>query len=216
MGFNTKTDSNTGKVFDLDKSYKYIIKPAAEAAGFTCVRADEIRHSGVIDVPMYEQLLGADLVIADLSTSNVNAFFELGVRYALRSRATICIAESEFKIRLIRNHIKFTPYDHAGSAIDFGEVERMRGVLKGACEAARQGNAIDSPVYTFLHKLQPPVGGEPSASAAAVPPAAAVAVVEAPESLERATTRSSTSSCAFLSISTRVPNRHLSLRAGVR
>ena len=64
MGFNTKTDPNTGKVFDLDKSYKYIIKPAAEAAGFTCERADEIRHSGVIDVPMYEQLLKADLVIA--------------------------------------------------------------------------------------------------------------------------------------------------------
>ena len=97
MGFNTKTDPNTGKVFDLDKSYKYIIKPAAEAAGFTCERADEIRHSGVIDVPMYEQLLKADLVIADLSTSNVNAFFELGVRYALRPRATICIAESGFK-----------------------------------------------------------------------------------------------------------------------
>ena len=75
MGFNTKTDPNTGKVFDLDKSYKYIIKPAAEAAGFTCERADEIRHSGVIDVPMYEQLLKADLVIADLSTSKCQCVF---------------------------------------------------------------------------------------------------------------------------------------------
>jgi hypothetical protein len=61
MGFNKKTDPNTGKVFDLDKSYKYIIKPAAKAAGFECVRADEIQHSGVIDVPMYERLLSADL-----------------------------------------------------------------------------------------------------------------------------------------------------------
>ena len=53
------------------------------SAGFDCVRADEIQHSGVIDVPMYERLLNADLVVADLSTLNVNAFFELGVRYAL-------------------------------------------------------------------------------------------------------------------------------------
>ena len=126
MGFNTKPDPKRGKVFDLDKSYKYIIKPAVEAAGFTCNRADEIMHSGVIDVPMYEQLLNADLVVADLSTSNVNAFFELGVRYALRPRATICIAESGFKNPFDTNHIKFTPYDHAGNAIDFGEVERMR------------------------------------------------------------------------------------------
>jgi len=185
MGFNTKTDPNTGKVFDLDKSYKYIIKPAAEAAGFTCERADEIRHSGVIDVPMYEQLLKADLVIADLSTSNVNAFFELGVRYALRPRATICIAESGFKNPFDTNHIKFTPYDHAGGAIDFGEVERMRGVLKTACEVARAGNAIDSPVYTFLHRLQPPIG-QPAAVPAAQP-AATVGGVETPESLEART-----------------------------
>jgi hypothetical protein len=183
MGFNTKTDPNTGKVFDLDKSYKYIIKPAAEAAGLTCVRADEIRHSGVMDVPMYEQLFNADLVIADLSTSNVNAFFELGVRYALRPRATICIAESGFKNPFDTNHIKFTPYEHAGGAIDFGEVERMRGVLKTACEAARAGNAIDSPVYTFLHQLQAPIGGR-TAPGPAPPPDAAVAAVETPASLE--------------------------------
>ena len=182
MGFNTKPDPNTGKVFDLDKSYKYIIKPAVEAAGFTCKRADEIMHSGVIDVPMYEQLLNADLVVADLSTSNVNAFFELGVRYALRPRATICIAESGFKNPFDTNHIKFTPYDHAGSAIDFGEVERMREVLRTACEAARTGNATDSPVYTFLHQLRPPIGDKPTAAA----PAPAV-TVETPERLKART-----------------------------
>jgi hypothetical protein len=31
---------------------------------------------------MYEQLMSADLVVADLSTSNANAFYELGVRHA--------------------------------------------------------------------------------------------------------------------------------------
>jgi hypothetical protein len=159
MGFNKKTDPNTGKVFDLDKSYKYIIKPAAKAAGFECVRADEIQHSGVIDVPMYERLLSADLVIADLSTLNANAFFELGVRYALKPRATICIAESGFKNPFDSNHIVCKSYEHAGDAIDFGEVERMREVLKDACEAAGASDAIDSPVYTFLHQLRPPVLG---------------------------------------------------------
>ena len=168
MGFNKKTDPNTGKVFDLDKSYKYIIKPAASGAGFECVRADEIQHSGVIDVPMYERLLSADLVIADLSTLNANAFFELGVRYALKPRATICIAESGFKNPFDSNHIVCKSYEHAGDAIDFGEVERMREVLKNACEAARAGDAIDSPVYTFLHELRPPALGSSSAAPASV------------------------------------------------
>ena len=46
MGFGKKTDYPTGRVIDLDKSYHYIIKPAAEEAGLECIRADEIIHSG--------------------------------------------------------------------------------------------------------------------------------------------------------------------------
>lgn len=74
MGFGKKTDFETGRTLDLDKSYKNMIKPAVEDAGLKCIRADEIVHSGLIDVPMYEQLLKADVVVADLSTSNKNAF----------------------------------------------------------------------------------------------------------------------------------------------
>ena len=46
-----------------------MIKPAVEEAGLECYRADEIVHSGVIDVPMYQQILTANVVIADLSTT---------------------------------------------------------------------------------------------------------------------------------------------------
>ena len=80
QGFGKKTDFTDGRVLDLDASYA-VIKEGVEAAGLQCIRADEIQHSGTIDVPMYQQLLQADLVIADLSTYNVNAAFELGVRY---------------------------------------------------------------------------------------------------------------------------------------
>jgi len=65
MGYGKKTDFKQNKNFDLDKTYRNIIKPAAQMAGYTCERADEIQHAGVIDVPMYERLLTADLVIAD-------------------------------------------------------------------------------------------------------------------------------------------------------
>ena len=42
MGFGKKTDFETGRVLDLDQSYKNLIKPAVEAAGLKCIRADEI------------------------------------------------------------------------------------------------------------------------------------------------------------------------------
>src|SRR5215475_3921353 len=92
QGFNKKQDFATGRVLDLDASYD-VIKEAVQEAGLECARADEIRHSGTIDKPMFEQILAADLVIADLSTSNVNAAYELGVRHALRPYATIIVAE---------------------------------------------------------------------------------------------------------------------------
>jgi hypothetical protein len=95
MGFGTKTDFATGRKIDLDYSYNALIKPVVESKGLLCIRADEIKHSGSIDVPMYQQLLNADVVIADLSTSNANAFYELGVRHALRPHTTIVIAEQQ-------------------------------------------------------------------------------------------------------------------------
>jgi hypothetical protein len=155
MGFGKKTDFTQNKTFDLDKSYKYIIKPAVEDAGYTCIRADEIQHAGNINVPMYEQLFSADLVIADLSTANTNAFFELGVRYALKPRTTIVISEKGFKIPFDMGQVLVRSYEHLGEGIDFGEVERMRAELTLACKEVDAANRVDSPVYTFL-TLTPP------------------------------------------------------------
>ncbi|QEM14312.1 DUF4071 domain-containing protein [Mucilaginibacter rubeus] len=159
MGFGKKTDFETNRVLDLDKSYRYMIKPAVEAAGLKCIRADEIVHSGLIDVPMYEQLLKADVVIADLSTSNKNAFYELGVRHALRPFTTIIIAEDGIKaFPFDINHITIRKYHHLGEDIGFEEVMRFREQLTDAIVKIMQvtPRAMDSPVYTYLTGLTPP------------------------------------------------------------
>ena|SRR5688572_18378985 len=105
MGFGEKPDFATGRTLDLDKSYRVIIKRAVEDAGLECIRADDVVHAGVIDKPMYELLLNADVVVADLSTSNLNAVYELGVRHALRPHTTIILAESEFKFPFDLSHV---------------------------------------------------------------------------------------------------------------
>jgi hypothetical protein len=69
QGFGKKQDYEQGKQFDLDASYA-VIKEAVETAGLECYRADELRRSGVIEQVMYEQLLDADLVIADITSLN--------------------------------------------------------------------------------------------------------------------------------------------------
>src|SRR5215510_6894443 len=159
MDYGKKTDFKQNKNFDLDKTYRNIIKPAAQMAGYTCERADEIQHAGVIDVPMYERLLTADLVIADLSTANINAFFELGVRYALRPKTTIVIAEKNFEIGFDMGHVVIRRYEHLGPGIDYEEIERVRAELIKACREIPQTEQVDSPVYTFLTDLAPPSRG---------------------------------------------------------
>jgi tetratricopeptide (TPR) repeat protein len=155
QGFGKKTDYTDGRVLDLDASYE-IIKMAVESAGLECVRADEIVHSGTIDVPMYERLLNADLVIADLSTYNVNAAFELGVRYALRPHTTIVVAEEQFKNPFDMSHIVIRRYKHLGDEIGFKEANRLMNDLKAAIDKIINNPTTDSPVYTYLPHLQPP------------------------------------------------------------
>jgi hypothetical protein len=157
MGFGKKTDYPTGRVLDLDKSYRSIIKPAARAAGYECIRADEIQHTGNINVPMYEQLLNADVVVADVSTYNANAFYELGVRHALKPYMTITIAEDKLVFPFDVGQIAIRTYHHLGEGIDFEEVERMRDELTNAIRIVGEQAKCDSPVYTFLRGLNPPM-----------------------------------------------------------
>jgi len=156
MGFGEKTDFQTQRTLDLDKTFRIIIKRAVEAAGLKCIRADDVIHSGVIDKPMYELLLSADVVVADLSTSNANAIYELGVRHALRPNTTIVIAESQFRFPFDLHSLLIRSYQHLGKGIDAEEAERMRDELCTAIKTLVGGKEPDSPVYTFLPGLTPP------------------------------------------------------------
>jgi MAP3K TRAFs-binding domain len=158
MGFGEKTDfqSNPQRVLNLNMTYANIIKPAVEETGHTCIRADEIIHSTVIDKPMYDNLLSADLVIADLSTSNANAIYELGVRHALRPHRTIVMAENNFSFPFDLNHLSIMKYEHLGKDIGFNEVMRVKQILK-TITTLMGSPEVDSPVFLFIPSLQAPI-----------------------------------------------------------
>ena len=156
MGFGTKADYTQPKTFNLDKTYRDIIKPAALAAGFDCTRADEIVHAGNINVPMYERLLKADVVVADVSTYDCIAFYELGVRHALRPYTTIIISEDRMTFPFDVGQIAVRKYHHLGEDIEYDEVERMKKELSEAMRMSER-KVNDSPVYTFIKDLKPPI-----------------------------------------------------------
>lgn len=201
MGFGKKTDFETGRVLDLDQSYQNMIKPAVETAGLQCIRADEIVHSGLIDVPMYDLLLNADVVVADLSTSNRNAIYELGVRHALRPYTTVIIAEEQMMKSPFfdLNHIVIRQYRHLGEDIGFNEVKRFTAELTNAIKviiATKPAPNADSPVYTYIADLTPPAvtkavkqavaaAGDTSAALTASPASANAGGTAHSESMQR-------------------------------
>lgn len=66
-----------------DTVLKHIIHPVCSQLEFDVVRVDKIYGTDRIDNTIYEHLKTADLVIADMSEHNPNAFYELGYRHAL-------------------------------------------------------------------------------------------------------------------------------------
>ncbi len=66
-----------------DDLLEYIIKPACEQLDFEAIRVDTIAASDSINQTILDYLNTADLVIADLTEHNPNAFYELGYRFAL-------------------------------------------------------------------------------------------------------------------------------------
>jgi tetratricopeptide (TPR) repeat protein len=155
-GFGPKTDYETGRVIDLDKTFEHLIKPVFDDLNINCFRAKEIRHSGTIDVPMYEWIFKADIVVADISTLNSNAIYELGVRHALRPNTTIVISEDQTKYPFDLNHTVISKYEHLGKDIGVTEAARFKKELKLLVETVLKSKKKDSPVYTYLPKLQPP------------------------------------------------------------
>ena len=85
MPYGTKDE------IDFNAVFRELIKPALESAGFEVFRADEEMRAGNIRTDMFQELLLADLVVADLSIDNPNVWYELGVRHALRKRGVVQI-----------------------------------------------------------------------------------------------------------------------------
>ncbi len=75
----------------FNRVYEDYIKPALEGEGFEVFRADEETRAGSILTDMFQELLLADLVVADLSIDNPNVWYELGVRHALRTRGVVLV-----------------------------------------------------------------------------------------------------------------------------
>ncbi|GLY10354.1 hypothetical protein [Pseudobacillus badius] len=105
-----------------DTVLKHIIQPVCTSLNFDVVRVDNIHDVDRIDATILEYLTSAELVIADLTDHNPNAFYELGYRHAL-GKPMIPIMEEGTRIPFDLSNVRTISYvtddlDKAASAKD--------------------------------------------------------------------------------------------------
>jgi hypothetical protein len=93
-----------GTEIDFDAIYADLLAPAVQAAGLISHRADGERRGGSIHADMFQDLLLAEFVVADLTLDNPNVWYEIGVRHALRASGAVLTYA-------LRDHL---PFDIAG------------------------------------------------------------------------------------------------------
>ena len=96
----------------FDSVYR-CIAAAAKKTGFECVRADEVREPSVIVDSISEMIGRAELVVADLTGSNPNVFYELGEAHAT-GKSTILIRHDDPKTSVVPfdlRHHRYVQYE---------------------------------------------------------------------------------------------------------
>ena len=157
MGYGIRYDLSSKKKINLDAIYRDIIKPAVSSCDYECIRGDEVLDSGLIDESMYYGILESDLVVADITTLNPNAIYELGVRHGVRRFRTIIMMESGDKFFFDLNHNRTLTYTFYKNKKKYSEeVETVKERLRNIIQEIDKHEQIDSPLYKFIPNLNEP------------------------------------------------------------
>lgn len=93
----------------FDEVFESLIKPAAESSGFDVYTANK-DGSDVIQSTIINELMDADLVVADLTDHNPNVLFELGLRMAEEKPVAIIKTEDTGGIFDVDNMLRVFEY----------------------------------------------------------------------------------------------------------
>lgn len=107
-----------------DQVFKYIISPVCEEAGFEAIRVDKVNQADSITQTIIDYLVNSELVIADITGHNPNAFYEMGYR-ASTGRPMIHLKERNENIPFDIAGIRAFDYDLS----DLDSVEEIKSRL---------------------------------------------------------------------------------------
>ncbi|MFZ1851230.1 MAG: TRAFs-binding domain-containing protein [Nitrosomonas sp.] len=138
---------------NFDRIYEELIKPAIVLAGLEPVKESEEKSGGTIHKTMYEKIILCEFCIADLTNFNPNAYYELGMRHAVKPFTTVpIIASSHFPL----------PFDITSNRIfmyqvddEFNLSDKQNDIKKLAdtLQETKKNRSTDSPLYDLINGI---------------------------------------------------------------
>jgi hypothetical protein len=114
----------------------------AEEFGYKVKRADEDADPGMIGDRVISDIAHAELVVADLTDLNPNAFYELGIRRSTE-KPTIHVARSGTQL----------PFDNVAHRTIFIDLTDWQSIKEGRARLAASARAINEPGFQVSNPI---------------------------------------------------------------
>ena len=145
MPFGEKKDAD-GQDIDFNDIYEYFFKRTIAELDIVCTRCDEIDESGSIHEKMIREIYQSDIVVVDITTSNANVYYELGIRHALSKCVTLLIRRKGTIIPFNIQGLQVVEYDQTR----FRSIESAKGRIHEIIKNGLTNRKNDSPVHQVL------------------------------------------------------------------
>jgi hypothetical protein len=153
MPFGEKKDPD-GNAIDFDDIYRFFLKRTIEDLGIECIRCDEIEEAGSIHEKMFEHIYQDEVVVVDVTTSNANVYYELGIRHALAKGVTVLIRRKGTVVPFNIQGLQVIEYDPNR----FASIEQAKGRIREIIRNGLTQRRNDSPVHSVLELNIEPEG----------------------------------------------------------
>ncbi len=128
----------------------YEVKKIVEGAGFKCLRADELSGATKITDDIWLYIQRARFAIADITGSNANVFYEVGLSHALGKPVILLIKEGHdvpFDLKGIR-YLKYSSSNLAD--LRKGLLGQIKGCLRSIPESWNKESAPEGPAVRIF------------------------------------------------------------------
>lgn len=126
----------------FESEYNNVIRPAVEAAGLTCIRADEIYSKPQIMSDIWKSLRSTRIVIAELSGRNTNVFYEVGVAHAL-GKPVIIITRDQQDVPFDLKALRYLYYDLNNPFWGENLQKALTNMIKNLLEEKKYGTVFE-------------------------------------------------------------------------